>query len=432
MSIDSALPLIEVSELKVGMYIHLDLSWMEHPFALSRFKLSNQDQIDSIAQLGLKQVKWSPALSAPVGLSAQPFASHASANDDVATPTQAAHTPHVDPTEHAESRARVALATQREALGLCEQQFVEVVQAHRNVCDAAVARPQQAGEQARRLAQALVQKVSGPQDIQIRLLTQSAGEAVSAHAVNVGVLALLMGRVFGWSATDLADLCLGAMLHDIGKEALPISLRVRDEAFNAKEMRTYHDHVAQGVAMGQRMGLPSAALLVIGQHHEMSDGSGYPMQVRAERLSAAARVVALLNHYDNLCNNPRNEQPFTPHEALSTLFTQGSEKFDTSILAAFIKMMGVYPPGSLVQLTDDRYAMVVGVNSSRPNRPKVLVHDPKLSWKSELIVDLEEVSGLGIRRSLRPRDVPAAALAFLSPRPRVAYFFEPIPQRAVA
>jgi putative nucleotidyltransferase with HDIG domain len=431
MSSDSALPLIEVSELKVGMFIQLDLSWMEHPFALSRFKLSSQDQIDAVVQLGLKQVRWDPARSAREVVAALQAEAALPLGADGSHPSHGSDQL-ADPLTQEELRDRKALDAQREALSLCEQQFVEVVQSHRSICDAAIAHPLVAGEQARKLAQALVSKIAGPRDLQIRLLTQAAGEAVSAHAVNVGVLALLMGRVFGWSPSDLVDLCLGAILHDIGKEALPKSLRVRDEAFNAKEMRAYQDHVAQGVAMGQRMGLPSAALLVIGQHHEMSDGSGYPMQVRAERLSAAARVVALLNHYDNLCNNPRNEQIYTPHEALSTLFTQGSEKFDTSILAAFIKMMGVYPPGSLVQLTDDRYAMVVGVNSSRPNRPKVLVHDPRMGWKSELIVDLEEVSGLGIRRSLKPRDVPAAALAFLAPRPRVAYFFDAMPEPATA
>jgi hypothetical protein len=93
-------------------------------------------------------------------------------------------------------------------------------------------------------------------------------------------------------------------------------------------------------------------------------------------------------------------------------------------LGAFIKMMGVYPAGSVVQLTDDRFALVVGVNSSRTLRPRVLVHDPRVPRDEALIVDLEIVSGLGIRRSLKPLALPEAALGYLSPRPRVHYFFE--------
>jgi hypothetical protein len=81
----------------------------------------------------------------------------------------------------------------------------------------------------------------------------------------------------------------------------------------------------------------------------------------------------------------------------------------------------------VVQLTDDRYAMVVGVNSSRPLKPRVLVHDPRSPKDEALHLDLETQAGLGIRRSLAPSKLPRAALDYLAPRPGVAYFFEPLP-----
>ena len=143
-------------------------------------------------------------------------------------------------------------------------------------------------------------------------------------------------------------------------------------------------------------------------------------------MSPLARVVALVNRYDNLCNPHVIAHALTPHEALSTLFAQSKTKFDTAILGAFIKMMGVYPPGSAVQLTDDRYALVVSVNSSRPLKPRVLVHEHGVPRDEALLLDLEHADGLGIRRSLRPQQLPATTLAYLAPRPRVAYFFEPV------
>jgi len=78
-----------------------------------------------------------------------------------------------------------------------------------------------------------------------------------------------------------------------------------------------------------------------------------------------------------------------------------------------------------VQLTDDRYALVVGVNSMRPLKPRVMVHEPKVPRDEALVLDLESVPGLGIRRSIRPQQLPPASLDYLAPRPRVAYFFEP-------
>ena len=142
-------------------------------------------------------------------------------------------------------------------------------------------------------------------------------------------------------------------------------------------------------------------------------------------MSAPARIVALIDRYDNLCNPFLSARALTPHEALAQLFAQDRSRLDTSILGAFIKMMGVYPPGSTVQLTDDRYAMVVSVNSSRPLKPRVLVHESGVPRQEALVLDLETVAGIGIRRSVKPFQLPSDALDYLSPRQRVAYFFEP-------
>jgi hypothetical protein len=180
------------------------------------------------------------------------------------------------------------------------------------------------------------------------------------------------------------------------------------------------------------MGLAPGALLVLAQHHEHADGSGFPLRMKVERLCVAARIVALVNRYDNLCNPPTLAHALTPHEALSTLFAQGKTKFDSSLLNSFIRMMGVYPAGSVVQLTDDRHALVMSVNSTRPLKPNVLVHDPATPRDEALHLNLMNMPDLGIRRSLKPSQLPADALQYLAPRPRSAYFFEavhaPVPQ----
>jgi hypothetical protein len=191
-------------------------------------------------------------------------------------------------------------------------------------------------------------------------------------------------------------------------------------------MNAYRDHVAKGVLHGRRMTLAPGALAVIGQHHEHADGSGFPQKLAGDRMSTAARIVAIVNRFDNLCNPQTRTPALTPHEAVSMLFAQGRARYDAAVLNTFIRMMGVYPAGSLVQLTDDRYAMVIGVNSSRPLKPRVLVHDPRVPRNEALIVDLETTPDLGIRRSLAAAKLPPAALEYLDPRPRVAYYFEPL------
>ena len=426
--------MIEVDALRIGMFVHLDMGWLSHPFPLSSFKITSNDQIATIRSLGLQRVRWTPGQSdivhesEPPGPTQQPLQPGEVPAVDASDQAIVQATPEASPMPP-DAAARVQrmrrLADQRAALQVCERQFTEASHACKHVTELVHAQPMLAREQAEKLSRALVDKMIGDRELCIRLLSDAAGDKASMHSLNVSIISLLMGRSFGLSDADMLDLSVGALLHDIGKLDLPDRVRHRDEQFSAAELRYYEEHVAHGIAQGRKMGLSPGALLVIGQHHEHADGTGFPLRLNTDRMTAAARIVSLVNRYDNLCNPNIASKALTPHEALSLLFAQGKTKFDTAILGAFIRMMGVYPAGSTVQLTDDRYAIVVAVNSSRPLKPRVLIHESKVPRDEALILDLESAQGLGIRRSVKPAQLPAASLDYLAPRPRIAYFFEP-------
>lgn len=407
-------PLIDVGQLKVGMFIHLDLGWMSHPFPLSSFKLSSEDQLLILRRLGLKQVRWSPGRS-ELQTEATPM--------QVAV-VEAAGADQQSPEQLAKEAHRRALAAQREALSLCERQYGEAAGAFRELMELLPREPRSTRDQSIALTSALLDKMLIEGDLNIRLLNEGAGDRSTAHALNVAIISLLLGRAFGLGRDEMMDLGVGALLHDIGKTELPARVRNRDDSFTMAETQLYQQHVSKGVALAQGMGLAAGPLLVIAQHHENADGSGFPQRINVDRMSAASRIVALVNRFDGLCNPLLASKAMTPHEALSLMFAQGRNRFDATMLNAFIRMMGVYPPGSAVQLTDDRYALVVAVNSSRPLKPKVMVHDAKVPREEALILNLEQHSDLGIRRSLKPNLLPRASLDYLSPRTRVAYFFE--------
>lgn len=410
---------VAVTDLRVGMYVHLDLGWMDHPFPLSSFRIASADQIATIRSLGLQRVRWVPEKSDP---GAEPGAAPVLKVAEAPAPA-APETP-----EQAAARERrEQLAAQRAAAALVERQYAEAGKAWREAWDAVQRRPADAGNNATALAGALLDKMLVDGEMCIRVLTAGAGDRATAHALNVAVIALLMGRSFGMSRAEMMDLGVGSLLHDVGKQDVPDRVRYLDEGFTTAEVNAYREHVAQGVLQAKRLSLTPGATLVLAQHHEHADGSGFPMRLGTDRMAVGARIVALVNRYDNLCNPTLPSKAFTPHEALSLLFAQSRTKYDATILNAFIRMMGVYPAGSVVQLTDDRYAIVVSVNSSRPLKPRVLVHDPKGKRDEALLLNLETLPDIGIRRSLAPAKLPAPALEFLAPRPRVAYFFEPAP-----
>ena len=443
--------LIDVQALRVGMFVHLDVGWMSHPFPLSSFRITSSSQLEKIRALGLKRVRWSPPDSVPESAgsagdaddepSTEPGRLSEAANDPTGAAGEevvaegpatagaaAAPAKPALPLSHAE-RSRAARARrldrQREADNLCERQYAEAARACRQALDTVVHNPQLARAQAESLTRAVIEKMIGEQDLCVRMLTEAAGEKASMHAMNVSVIALLMGRCFGFSAEEMADLGVGALLHDVGKLEMPVRLRHREDNFSPSEAKVYEEHVALGLVQARRMGLSPGASQVIAQHHEHADASGFPAALNSDRMTMAARIVALVNRYDNLCNPHLLARALTPHESLSLLFAQGRSKFDPSILNAFIRMMGVYPPGSVVQLTDDRYAIVVAVNSSRPLKPSVIVHDADVPRAEALVLDLEASPGLGIRRSVRPQQLPPTAMDYLAPAARVAYFFEP-------
>ncbi len=437
-----------IDQLRVGMFIHLDLGWWAHPFALSSFAIASDEQIATIRSLGVKQLRWSPEKSAladeapaaatgavadtELGLGTAPAAEAARADAAPAPGVRSA----IDLQHQALVASRqAALAAQRVADALCARQYGEAGQAWKTAAALMREQPQKAREATEGLTQSLLSKMMTDEEMCVRVLSDelghTLGDVAAAHALNVAVISMLVGRVMGLSASDMQDVGVGALLHDIGKQNLPQRVHHPDVNFTPADHAQYRDHVAQGVVQGKRMGLGSGALLVIAQHHEMADASGFPLRLTGDRMVMAARIVALVNRYDKLCNPANPMQSLTPHEALSMIFAQSRNKFDASLLNAFIRMMGVYPPGSYVQLTDDRYAAVHSVNSSRPLKPRVLVCDPEVPIEQALLINLEHEASLGVRRSLRPVQLPEQVQSYLSPRQRVVYFFEPVRARSI-
>lgn len=416
---DRGSELIDVSHLRVGMYVYLDLGWLSHPFPLNNFKIRSQEQIDVIRSLGLQTVRYVPLQSDPPDDAVTGEASADATGRDGEPARLAASA------VSAERQQRLAqVARQRASLKQCEREYAAASRAYRQVLDSVRTQPGSACQQVESMVSGIVGQLVGDEENSIRLLSEQAGERTALHAINVTIISLLLARACGLDAAELHDVGVGALLHDIGKIELPDRLRYRDDQFSFVETRAFQEHVAHGVQIASRMGLGPGVLSVIGQHHEFADGSGYPQRLSGEAMTRVARIVSLVNHYDGLCNPGNPANALTPHEALSQIFAMLKKRFDPAILGVFIRMMGVYPPGSVVQLTDERHALVVSVNSSRPLKPRVVIHDSAVPKDEALIVDLETAPELGIRRSLKPAQLPKAAMDYLSPRARICYFFE--------
>jgi len=164
---------------------------------------------------------------------------------------------------------------------------------------------------------------------------------------------------------------------------------------------------------------PRPSLEIIVQHHERLDGSGFPKGLSAEQISLFAQIVMVADEYDELCNSAEIEKSLTPHEALSQLYLHidsKKQRFSKNVILTLIQTMTVFPPGTLVELSDGTIGQVISINLKNPTSPLLLSSIFAGTRQEAIMIDLAEEMNLSIARSLRPSEVPPKILEFLSPR----------------
>ena len=137
-----------------------------------------------------------------------------------------------------------------------------------------------------------------------------------------------------------------------------------------------------------------------------------------------AKVAAIANRYDELCNSATPGQTRTPYEALSLMYSQQRNQFDATGLMVFVRCVGICPLGTLVALNNGVIGMVTSVNSSRPLKPSVQIYDPNVPKDEAIIIDMEKEPDLVVARTLRPSELDPDPRGYLSPKKRMTVFFD--------
>ena len=410
---------IQPEQLCVGIYVHLDLGWLDHSFPLNSFKISSLAQIAAIRQLGLKKIRVNPARS-----DCRPLPLPAAGMSPVAT---AAALPSAEDLRVIEAkRARIERLVDLHATAArCEKQLLKAAGTLKNINRNIFSRPQEALKEASELVQHMLDSLLIDKDIAIHLMNDKvSGEELYHHALNVAVLAMMLGRELGLPAGDIRHLGTGCLFHDIGKVEIPDRIVLKTQALTRAEQNILHQHCHYGEAIGKKIGLPREVLDIIVQHHEYADGSGYPSGLRGDQVSVLASIVSIVNSYDNLCNQPNPNDSLSPFEALSCMFAQQARLFSAGPLNVFIRCLGVYPPGTIVSLSNGMQGMVVSVNSDKPLRPGILVYDPDVPKGEAIILDLAHEVDIHVSSSLKPKQLAPEVYEYLSPRKRMNYFFD--------
>jgi len=413
---------ISVERLRIGVYVRLDLGWMEHPFSFNSFKIRDEEQIRAIRALGLKSVRWDPERSDCRPLSPdEPEASR--------PPPKAAEPVDVEVANGAAMAAKQArmrrLAEYRERVARVEREFRQASRSVRLLTKTILSLPDQALAEATALIDRMVEALLAAPDLAIHVMSELSGnEDAYSHSLNVAILAMMLARELRLPAEVVHVIGLGALFHDIGLSRVPAKVLNNAGALTKAERELTEMHCEFGLEIARRSGLPSAAAQIIHQHHEMFDGSGYPRRLKGEAIDPLARIVSLVNAFDSLCNPPDPANALTPHEALSQMFAQYRARFDPRLLQLFIRFMGVYPAGTVVGLSNGMVGMVIAVNADHPLKPTVIVHDPDIPRQEAIVLDLADEADVNIARAIRPDQLLPAVFDYLSPRQRISYYFD--------
>ncbi|MDO9105596.1 MAG: DUF3391 domain-containing protein [Methylovulum sp.] len=413
---------IDASQLRPGVHVRLPMSWLEHEFMFNSFVIADEEQARRIAAMNLPQLFCDTKRSKVQPLPKQQVTAPANKpSDEEWTRLSAMKAALI-----AEKRERAkVMTTMRRRLDKAQTHYAGAARDVGSAFKSFHSEPKASIRQVSDISERSTAALLADPDSAIVLITEKGhNDGAAAHALSVMTLALLLGKQAALPEEALRTIGIGALLHDIGKLAFHTSI-LRSLKRNKFEEAVYKTHCRVGYDNALRAGSLSQAMLdVILHHHERVDGSGFPDQLRGEDISFASRVVAITNHFDNLTNPIDPLRAMSPSEALSMMWAKEKTSFDNNLLQLFVRAMGVFPPGSVVLLSDGRVgAVVASATVDNPLSPQVLIYEPDVPRSEAIIIDLVKETSIKIERPLRLSERPDEELDYLLPRRRISWFY---------
>ncbi len=362
---------IHISELKIGMFVSkLERPWLETPFLMQGFVVESLDDIDAIAEysqhvwIDAVREEWVPPEERAVAKGQSKKVSYINKVD-----TKVEHS--------------AALQTYREARRIT-----------RTLLDDLRLGGVINSEQAKETVKDCVHSILRNADALLWMSKiRSQDEYTAEHCLNVCILAIAFGRHLGMSEADLEKLGMCGLLHDVGKMKVDPAVLNKPSSLTEKEFSIMKAHSIHGRNLLMASpGIPNSTIDVAYSHHEKMDGTGYPRGLKSSGISELAKMIAIVDAYDAMTADRCYSAGIPSTEALKIIFKDRGTHFDDRLALEFIKSVGLYPPGTLVELVNGLVAIVFETNSKFRHLPKIIVvkkQDKPLA--KNVLVDLADV-----------------------------------------
>ncbi|NRQ42046.1 DUF3391 domain-containing protein [Rheinheimera sp. YQF-2] len=410
---------IKPAALKLGYAIKLPGGWLKHPFLSGDMIIENMQQLQIIRSLELEYVFFYPDKSKKIDMPDELN------DDDAASFNMAASEAQVKMQQDKMQRIEQAKAHRRE-LQRTEKAFSQSLLQVKSLMSKINSRPLNAIDEAGSLISAMADILLGADSLVLHLISGAAKEqeGLYYHSLNVATLSMMLAKNLNLTAAQIKTVGIGALFHDIGKIKIPSQILRKTTALTAPEQNLLKLHTKYGVELvGLTDNFPLEAWPIVEQHHEYIDGSGYPKGLKEPQIDALAKIVAVVNAFDNLCHPLDINNSRSPHHALSYMYRTMKGKLPEREMKVMIKMMGVYPPGTIVLLSDQRLGIVMSVNSDSLLCPNVLIYDADIPRLEAPIITLEP-DKLSISKVIKIQSLPQQVAEYLNPRAQVSYHIQ--------
>jgi HD-GYP domain-containing protein (c-di-GMP phosphodiesterase class II) len=231
----------------------------------------------------------------------------------------------------------------------------------------------------REIVKEIMEELSGRKNVLINIVDiKSLDSYTYQHSVNVAVLSLVLGIQLQLDRKKLNDLCLGALIHDIGKALISKDILEKNDILTDEETNIVRDHTVMGYDfLKGSVDVSAISRIIALEHHERVDGKGYPEKRKGNEINELAKIVAVADVYDALTSDRPYRKAMSPNDAVEYIMANGQTQFDYEIVKAFSKCIVPYPEGTIVRLSNGEIAVVEEVYPNFTLRPKVKIINKK-------------------------------------------------------
>lgn len=225
------------------------------------------------------------------------------------------------------------------------------------------------------------------------------------HSANVAILSLALGSMITNDYRFLSSLGVGALLHDIGKLSVDLEILNKPGALSPDEWAAMREHPVRGAQIvSQLPGVDKSSVVMILEHHMRYDSTGYPHRKPVRSQHLASRIVAVADSYDAMTSRRSYSAARVQDDAMALIVKSAGSSLDPVLVRLFVRLMGVYPPRSVVRLSEGQIAVVVAPSRTDPLRPLVrVIATDSGEFMEPVDIDLTEVPELSVRGCIDPR-----------------------------